>query len=80
MLFGRVTDFNVRGNLRTNSASSKSQNPFFLPGFEELDSLVCHKFLDSLPPIYKNSNGLGDSPDSTTLDTDLYMVHVIPHA
>lgn len=80
MLFGRVTDFNVRGNLRATSPPSRNQNPFFLPGFEELDSLVCHKFLDSLPQIYKNNNGLGDTPDLTTLDTDLYMVHIIPHA
>jgi hypothetical protein len=80
MLFGRVTDFNVRGNIRASSPPSKNQNPFFLPGFEDLDDLVSQKFLASLPLIYKNNSGLGDTPECTTLDTDLYMVHIIPHA
>jgi hypothetical protein len=80
MLFGRVTDFNVRGNLRAVSPPSKNQNPFFLPGFEELDDLVYQKFLGSLPLIYKNNSGLSDTPEWTTLDTDLYLVHIIPHA
>ena len=80
MLFGRVTDFNVRGNLRAPVAPSKSQNPFIFPGFEEVDQLVCVTFFESLPPIYKNNNGLDDVLDSATLDTDLYMVHIIPHA
>ena len=80
MLFGRVTDFNVRGNLRASAAPSKSQNPFALLGFEELDQLVCVTFSESLPPTYKNNNGLDDLLDSATLDTDLYMVHIIPYA
>ena len=80
MLFGRVTDFNVRGNLRATSPPSKNQNPFFLDGFEELDDLVSEKFLVNLPPIYRNNSGLSDALDSSTLDTDLYMVHIIPHA
>lgn len=79
MLFGRVTDYNVRGNLRAPTAPSKNQNPFYLDGFEELDRLVCSQFLDSLPQIYKNS-GVTDAPEGSTLDTDLYMVHIIPHA
>lgn len=80
MLFGRVTDFNVRGNLRAPTAPSKNQNPFFLDGFEALDKLVSTDFLESLPHIYKNNAGVTDTPEGGTLDTDLYMVHIIPHA
>lgn len=80
MLFGRVTDFNVRGNLRAPTAPSKNQDPFLLDGFKQLDQLVCSNFLDSLPQIYKNNTGVTDAPDGSMLDTDLYMVHIIPHA
>lgn len=80
MLFGKVTDFNVRGSLRSASAPSKNQNPFFLAGFEELDKLVSSDFLGSLPHIYKNNYGVSDAPTGSALDTDLYMVHIIPHA
>jgi hypothetical protein len=80
MLFGRVTDFNVRGNLRAPTAPSKNQDPFLLDGFKQLDRLVCSDFLDSLPQIYKNNTGVTDAPDGSMLDTDLYMVHIIPHA
>lgn len=80
MLFGRVTDYNVRGNLRAPTAPSKNQNPFFLDGFKELDKLVCTDFLESLPPIFKNNSGVTDAPEGCTLDTDLYMVHIVPHA
>lgn len=80
MLFGRVTDFNVRGNLRAPTAPSKNQNPFFLDGFDALDKLVCSDFLSNLPPIYKNNTGVTDAPEGSMLDTDLYMVHIIPHA
>ncbi|KIM85323.1 hypothetical protein PILCRDRAFT_817327 [Piloderma croceum F 1598] len=80
MIFGRVTDFNVRGSLRTGAAPSKNQNPFFLRGFEELDKLVSSDFLNSLPHIYKHNHGVGDAPSGSILDTDLYMVHIIPHA
>ncbi|KAJ7786406.1 hypothetical protein B0H16DRAFT_1490342 [Mycena metata] len=76
MLFGRVTDYNVRGNLRAPTAPSKNQNPFFLEGFKELDKLVCTDFLESLPRIFKNNYGVMDG----ALDTDLYMVHIVPHA
>jgi hypothetical protein len=80
MLFGRVTDYNVRGNLRSTVPTTASQNPFHLPGFEALDRLVCSDFYESLPLVYKTSYGLGDLPDGGSLDTDLYMVHVAPHA
>ena len=76
MLFGKVTDFNVRGNLRAPTAPSRNQNPFYLSGFESLDHLVCDEFLDKLPHFYKTFDPLEGSP----FDTDLYMVHIIPHA
>ncbi|KAJ7169961.1 hypothetical protein C8R46DRAFT_896723 [Mycena filopes] len=76
MLFGRVTDYNVRGNLRAPTAPSKNQNPFFLEGFEALDKLVCTDFLESLPRIFKTNFGVTEG----ALDTDLYMIHIIPHA
>jgi hypothetical protein len=79
MLFGRITDYNVRSNLRSSTPPSNSQNPFFLDGFEALDRLIMD-FNDRLPPMYKSSFGLGDSPDGGSLDTDLYMVHIAPHA
>jgi len=80
MLFGKVTDYNVRSNLRAPTAPSKNQNPFFLPGFKELDTLVCSEFFDSLPQIYKNNSGINDGAEGSTVDTDLYMIHIIPHA
>ncbi|EAU93065.2 hypothetical protein CC1G_06785 [Coprinopsis cinerea okayama7 len=81
MLFGKVTDFNVRGNLRAPTAPSKNQNPFSLAGFKELDQLVCEDFIANLPQIFRTNNGVTQSPDGgSTLDTDLYMVHIIPHA
>ncbi|TFK57178.1 hypothetical protein OE88DRAFT_1650795 [Heliocybe sulcata] len=76
MLFGRVTDYNVRGNLRSPYPPSKNQDPFQLKGFKELDSLVCVDFLNSLPPNYRDVY-VGEG---NTVDTDLYMVHIIPHA
>ncbi|KAF5390195.1 hypothetical protein D9757_002842 [Collybiopsis confluens] len=80
MIFGKVTDYNVRGSLRAPTAPSKNQNPFFLEGFEVLDKLVSRDFLDNLPHLFKNSNGVTDVPDGGSFDTDLYMVHIIPHA
>ncbi|KAI0361192.1 hypothetical protein OH77DRAFT_1585344 [Trametes cingulata] len=76
MLFGRVTDYNTRSNLRANAPPSKNQNPFVLPGFKELDRLVAQDFLQSLPPEFKNVDITSDG----ALDTDLYMVHLVPHA
>ena len=74
MLFGRVTDHNTRTNLRPQPV--KAANPFQVNGFKELDQLVCVDFLQSIPAHYRNL-GLGEDG---TLDTDLYMVHVVPHA
>ncbi|KIY62449.1 hypothetical protein CYLTODRAFT_438894 [Cylindrobasidium torrendii FP15055 ss-10] len=80
MLFGRVTDYNVRGNLRAATAPPKHTNPFTLDGFEALDKLVSHDFLESIPYIYKTNKGVTDAVGGSTLDTDLYMVHIVPHA
>ncbi|KAF9015259.1 hypothetical protein BDQ17DRAFT_1340748 [Cyathus striatus] len=80
MLFGKVTDFNVRGNLRAPTAPSKNQYPFHLDGFKGLDQLVSFDFLANLPQMYRHNTGVTDAPDGSSLDTDLYMVHIIPHA
>ena len=76
MMFGRVTDYNVRTNLRAPVTATKTINPFGLPGFEELDRLVCVDFLASIPPSHKHY-GINDDG---SIDTDLYLVHLIPHA
>ena len=80
MLFGKVTDFGVRTNLRA-SAPMRIQSPFLLPGFEELDRLVSMDFIASLPPRFKNSfSELESMYGGGGLDTDLYLVHLVPHA
>jgi len=79
MLFGRVTDYNVRHNLRAPSML-KRQDPTVSAAFMELDKVVCVDFVANLPALYKSPLGQGEAPDGTALDTDLYMVHVIPHA
>ena len=81
MLFGRVTDFGVRTNLRASGPMPRIQNPFLIPGFEELDRLVSMVFITSLPPRFKNSfSELESMYGGGGLDTDLYMVHLVPHA
>jgi hypothetical protein len=81
MLFGRVTDFGVRTNLRAAVPMSRIQNPFLIPGFEELDGLVSTEFFASFPPRFKNSfSELESMYGGGGLDTDLYMVHLVPHA
>jgi hypothetical protein len=81
MLFGKVTDFGVRTNLQASAPPSRIQNPFLIPGFEELDRLLCMDFIASLPPRFRNSFGeLESMYGGGGLDTDLFMVHLIPHA
>ncbi|KAF8584497.1 hypothetical protein K439DRAFT_1346065 [Ramaria rubella] len=79
MLFGKVTDYTVRLNLRP-SGSSKGEDMRLTSGFRALDRLVAVEFLSSLPHVYKNCLGVGEAPDGTSIDTDLYLVHLIPHA
>jgi hypothetical protein len=81
MLFGKVTDFGVRTNLRASAPLSRIQNPFATPGFEELDRLVAAEFIASLPPRFRNGlSELESMYGGGGLDTDLYLVHLIPHA
>jgi hypothetical protein len=81
MLFGKVTDFGVRTNLRALAPPSRIQNPFLIPGFEELDRLLCMDFITSLPPRFRSGFGeLESMYGGGGLDTDLFMVHLVPHA
>ena len=79
MLFGKVTDYTVRLNIRP-SVSSKGEDVRLTSGFRALDRLVAVEFLSNLPHVYKNCLGVGEAPDGTSIDTDLYLVHLIPHA
>ncbi|KAI9445291.1 hypothetical protein H4582DRAFT_2108984 [Lactarius indigo] len=81
MLFGKVTDFGVRTHLRALAPPSRVQNPFIIPGFEDLDRLVCMEFVSSLPPRFRNGfSDLESMYGGGGLDTDLYLVHLVPHA
>ncbi|KAF8527976.1 hypothetical protein BU17DRAFT_81209 [Hysterangium stoloniferum] len=79
MLFSKVTDYNVRLNLRPSTAT-KGEDVRLSPNFRALDRLVAVEFSSSLPHAYKNCLGVGETPDGTNIDTDLYLVHLIPHA
>ncbi|KAH9175263.1 hypothetical protein EDB89DRAFT_1847750 [Lactarius sanguifluus] len=81
MLFGKVTDFGVRTHLRALAPPSRIQNPFIIPGFEDLDRLVSMEFVNSLPPRFRNGfSDLESMYGGGGLDTDLYLVHLVPHA
>jgi hypothetical protein len=80
MLFGRVTDFNVRNGLR-GAANIKPSIPQTLTtDFKELDRLCSSEFLKALPVGYRSCLGVGEHPDGSMIDTDLYLVHLMPHA
>ena len=80
MLFGRVTDFNTDYQLR-HTIPVKTDVPSSDPTFIELDHLNGEGFLSSLPEYYGTylqklrMAGL----QAETFDTDLYLVHLIPH-
>ncbi|KAG8848739.1 hypothetical protein FRB96_001018 [Tulasnella sp. 330] len=122
MLFGRVTDYNTRTNLRparpsatqtsrsNGEAQSGSYNssgdvqygvfkgdPRLAANFRSLDRLVAVDFLANLPVGMKSCLGVQQSApsmhagrgydslppldiDGSALDTDLYLVHLVPHA
>ena len=80
MLFGKVTDYTVRLNLGRKHPAIKGEDVRLSSGFRALDRLVSVEFLASLPNTYKSCLGVGDSPDGSNIDTDLYLVHLIPHA
>ena len=46
--------------------------------FVALDRLVTNDFIASLPAEYKNPLGMADQAGQ--IDTDLYLVHLLPHA
>ena len=81
MLFGRVTDFNTEFQLR-NFSPLVSDVPLDDPLFVELDQLNGEAFIGSMP------EDLRTYPQKLrlvilhpeTFDTDLYLVHLIPHA
>ncbi|GJJ09515.1 hypothetical protein Clacol_003738 [Clathrus columnatus] len=78
MLFGKVTDFSVRMNLRGESLDLEDIRSS--TAFRTLDQLTAVDFLANLPQNYKNCLGVIDESGRTTIDTDLYLVHLIPHA
>lgn len=80
MLFGRVTDFNVRNSLKGAANIEPSVPLTQTVEFKELDHLVSFEFLRCLPPGYRNCLGVGELRDSTRIDTDLFLVHLLPHA
>lgn len=80
MLFGKVTDFNVRDSLKTAAKAIPTIPATHTAEFKELDRLVTYEFLHSLPPGYRSCLGAGDQPDGNAVDTDLFLVHLLPHA
>lgn len=77
MLFGEVTDHN--SEVQLESASTRLADPMRNHKFRTLDRLCGEQFLASLPPDYKNYlYTMVQHPDF--IDTDLYMVHLVPHA
>lgn len=79
MLFGRVTDYNSRIAVH-NGHPLPGQDRRQEREFIALDSLVSRDFAAHLPPGFKNCLGVGENPDGSNIDTDLYLVHLIPHA
>jgi len=79
VLFGRVTDFNVRSGLRSNGTDEKNEGVTKTSTFINLDKLVTSDFITSLPPGFRNPIG-GNGGDGSHIDTDLYLVHLLPHA
>jgi len=81
MLFGKVTDMNTDYQLSHPSSPRRTDDPYERPGFPELDELVAVQFLRSLPPEYGHCLSCKPHADfGMILDTDLYLVHVVPHA
>ncbi|PAV22367.1 hypothetical protein PNOK_0232400 [Pyrrhoderma noxium] len=74
MLFGQVTDFNTELNLKTRFVANVA--PHNDPSFRLLDRLVAKDFLGRLPPEYSGNSYI----KINCIDTDLLMVHLIPHA
>ncbi|KZW00677.1 hypothetical protein EXIGLDRAFT_133844 [Exidia glandulosa HHB12029] len=80
MLFGRVTDYNSRSAVHNPAPTTSSHDRRNEREFVALDQLIFKDFLNNLPIGYRNCLGVGENPDGTAIDTDLYLVHVIPYA
>lgn len=81
MLFGKVTDHNTEYQLQHPASPCKTDDPCCRPSFKSLDKLVADDFLENLPAQYhRYLYDLGQCPETVGIDTDLYMVHLIPHA
>lgn len=81
MLFGEVTDHNTEYQLQHPTSPRKTDDPYVRPAFHDLDRLVAEDFLTSLPDEYKNYLfTLNHSQNPEAIDTDLYLVHLVPHA
>ncbi|KAH7104453.1 hypothetical protein BKA62DRAFT_692280 [Auriculariales sp. MPI-PUGE-AT-0066] len=78
MLFGKVSDYNTRVNIQ-NVPRSAAGDRRLGREFQELDALV-RTFSTTFPPGYKNYLAPGDVTSATSVDTDLYTAHLIPHA
>ncbi|KAF8609102.1 hypothetical protein BDV93DRAFT_550650 [Ceratobasidium sp. AG-I] len=77
LLFGKVTDYNL---VADNRQSRRSADPRDTAVFRALDQLVAVDFLQSLPVEFKSCLGVGENPDGSMVDADLYLVHVLPYA
>lgn len=77
LLFGKVTDYNL---VADNRQSRRSADPRDTAVFRALDQLVAVDFLQSLPVEFKSCLGVGENPDGSIVDADLYLVHVLPYA
>ena len=86
---------NGRLALQSPPSSSPNPAPKMYPtdprnteGFRALDKLVANDFLESFPVGMRSCLGvvreggaaLGLDIDGTSLNTDLYMAHLLPHA
>lgn len=81
MLYGEVTDFNYQLQLRLPATPAKTDDPLQYPEFIELDKLAAEDFLAHLPHEFKDCFGYQIEPLATlSIDTDLYALHLVPHA
>lgn len=81
MLYGEVTDFNYLLQLRLPATPAKTDDPLQFDEFIELDKLTAEDFLANLPHEFKDCLGYQIEPLTTmSIDTDLYALHVVPHA
>ena len=80
MLFGEVTDHNTEFQLRHPVSPRKTDDPYTIATFAALDRLVAVDFLASLPDEYKNYIVSLSQTHGAAIDTELYLVHLVPYA